>query len=131
MKVSNTIVWGCGALAVLLGAWVLMTLPSEPATIEINVGTYGQHIYRYSLDVETLDFSVLDKVEAHNASYVIDEGAHVYAVSETGSESGAYSFADAETMAMTADRRQTGADPCFIMAYEGKVLTADYSTEAS
>lgn len=127
MKVSNTIVWGCGALAVLLGAWVLMTLPSESATIEINVGTYGQHIYRYSLDVETLEFSLLDKVEAHNASYVIDEGAHVYAVSETGSESGAYSFADAETMAMTADRRQTGADPCFIMAYEGKVLTADYS----
>ena len=127
MKVSNTIVWGCGALAVLLGAWVLMTLPTESNDIEINVGTYGQYLYRYSLDTETLEFSLIDKVEAHNASYVIDEGDAVYAVSETGSGSGAYSFADAETMALKADKRQTGADPCFIMAYDGKVLTADYS----
>ena len=127
MKVSNTIVWGCGALAVLLGAWVLMTLPTESNDIEINVGTYGQYVYRCSLDTETLEFSILDKVEANNASYVIDEGDALYAVSETGSGSGAYSFADAEKMALTGDKRQTGADPCFIMAYDGKVLTADYS----
>ena len=127
MKVSNTIVWGCGALAVLLGAWVLMTLPSDSADIEFNVGTYGQYIYRCSIDTETFEFSIIDKVEAHNASYVIDEGDHIYAVSETGNGSGAYSFADAETMTLTADKRQTGADPCFIMAYDGKVLTADYS----
>ena len=127
MKVSNTIVWGCGALAVLLGAWVLMTLPSDSDDIEFNVGTYGQYLYRCSIDTETFEFSVVDKVEANNASYVIDEGDHVYAVSETGNGSGAYSFADAETMTLTADKRQTGADPCFIMAYDGKVLTADYS----
>lgn len=28
---------------------------------------------------------------------------------------------------MTADLRQTGADPCFIMLYEGYMMTADYS----
>ena len=28
---------------------------------------------------------------------------------------------------MTADKRQTGADPCFIMKYDDKILTADYS----
>ena len=127
MKVSNVILWGCGALAVLLGAWALMTLPSEDKSVQINVGTYGQHMYRYALDTETMEFSLIDKVEAHNASYVIDEGGHVYAVSETGNGSGAYSFADSDDMVITADKRQTGADPCFIMAYDGKVLTADYS----
>ncbi len=134
MKVSNTIVWGCGALAVLLGAWVLMTLPSERRSIEINVGTYGNHIYRYALDTETLEFTLIDKAEAHNASYVIDDGAYVYAVSETGTESGVYSFNSADGLELTAEKRQTGADPCFIMITDstvlqsrGKVLTADYS----
>ena len=28
---------------------------------------------------------------------------------------------------MTSDKRQTGADPCFIMKYGDKILTADYS----
>lgn len=127
MKVSNTIVWGCGALAVLLGAWVLMTLPSDDMTVQVNVGTYGQHMYRYDLDPENMEFSLVDKVMAHNASYVIDEGDYVYAVSETGDGSGVYSFVDAEVLAQTADKRQTGADPCFIMAYDGKILTADYT----
>ena len=127
MKVSNVIVWGCGALAVLLGAWVLMTLPTGHMSMEVNVGTYGNHIYRYIFDTESLEFTLSDKAEAHNASYVIAEGDHVYAVSETGNASGAYSFSDVETMAITAEKRQTGADPCFVMAYDGKVLTADYS----
>ena len=127
MKVSNIIVWTCGALAVLAGAWTLMSLPTSDMNVEINIGTYGLHMYRYAFDTETLEFTLLEKVEAHNASYVIDEGKDVYAVSETGAGSGAYSFADTEGVVMTADKRQTGADPCYIMAYDGKVLTADYS----
>ncbi len=127
MKASNIIVWTCGALTVLAGAWTLMSLPTGDIKVEINIGTYGQHMYRYALDAETLEFSLLNKVQAHNASYVIDEGQNVYAVSETGAGSGAYSFADADDIVMTADKRQTGADPCYIMAYDGKVLTADYS----
>lgn len=127
MKVSNIIVWTCGALAVLVGAWALLSLSSDDMKLEINVGTYGHHMYRYAMDTKTMEFTLVDKTEAHNASYVIDEGDHVYAVSETGNGSGAYSFAEAEAMVMTADKRQTGADPCFIMAYDGKVLTADYS----
>ena len=127
MKVFYKIVWVCGALAVLLGAWVLLSLPSGNMGIEINVGTYGSHIYRYALDAESLEFTLLEQVEANNASYVIDDGESLYAVSETGSGSGAYAFADKDGLIMTADKRQTGADPCFIMSYDGKVLTADYS----
>ena len=106
---------------------MLMTLPTKDNSVLINVGTYGQHMYRYAIDTETLEIFSIDVVDAHNASYVIDEGENVYAVSETGHGSGAYSFADAGQMVKTAELRQTGADPCFIMAYDGKVLTADYS----
>ena len=95
--------------------------------MKINVGTYGDHIYTYAFDTESLEFTLLEKAEAHNASYVIQHGSHLYSVSETGAESGVYSFESADGLVMTAEKRQTGADPCFIMAYDGKVLTADYT----
>ena len=128
MKITNTIVWACGALAVILTCCIYFGLfTSEPPVVKINVGTYGDYIYRYAFDAETMEFTLLEKAEAHNASYLIQEGSTVYAVSETGAESGVYSFDCADGMVMTAEKRQTGADPCFIMSYGGQVLTADYS----
>ena len=73
------------------------------------------------------EFTLLEKVGAENASYAIKDADNIYAVSETGDASGAYSFSVGSQTAMTADKRQTGADPCFIVKYDGKVLTADYS----
>jgi hypothetical protein len=52
--------------------------------MKINVGTYGDHIYRYAFDTETMEFNLLEKAEAHNASYIIQDGSRVYAFSETG-----------------------------------------------
>ena len=128
MKITNTIVWACGALAVILTCCIYFGLfTSEKSVMRINVGTYGDHIYTYAFDTESLEFTLLEKPEAHNASYVIQDGSHLYAVSETGAESGVYSFESADGLVMTAEKRQTGADPCFIMAYDGKVLTADYT----
>lgn len=95
--------------------------------MNINIGTYGGHIYKYAFDTETMEFTLLRSVEAHNASYVIQDGTMMYAVSETGDGSGAYSFNCADGVSMTAEKRQTGADPCFIMEYEGMLLTADYT----
>lgn len=128
MKITNTIVWPCGALAVILTCCIYFGLfTSEKSVMRINVGTYGDHIYTYAFDTESLEFTLLEKAEAHNASYVIQHGSHLYSVSETGAESGVYSFESADGLVMTAEKRQTGADPCFIMAYDGKVLTADYT----
>ena len=135
MKITNTIVWACGALAVILTCCIYFGLfTSEKSVMKINVGTYGDHIYRYAFDTKTLEFSLLETADAHNASYLVQDGSYVYAVSETGAESGVYSFDCAEGLVMTAEKRQTGADPCFIMITDsavlqarGKVLTADYS----
>ena len=118
MKITNTIVWACGALAVILTCCIYFGLfTSEKSAMKINVGTYGDHIYTYAFDTETLEFTLLEKVEAHNASYVIQDGSYIYAVSETGAESGLYSFDCADDLVLTSEKRQTGADPCFIMSY--------------
>lgn len=115
--------------------------------IDLVIGTYGEHIYIYNLDCKTLEFTLKAKAEAKNASYALAEAGQIFAVSEVGEGSGAYSFQvnaaadkttadEAEnggmTMQMTADRRQTGADPCFVMHYAepylgAYMMTADYS----
>ena len=91
---------------------------------EVVVGTYGEHLYRYSFDGNS--FTMLGSAEAANPSYALAYGGNIFAVSETGAGSGAYSFSDGGVK--TADLRQTGADPCFVMIYEGRyMMTADYS----
>ena len=116
--------------------------------IDLVIGTYGEHLYIYNLDCKTLEFTLKAKAEAKNASYALAEAGQIFAVSEVGDGSGAYSFqlnkaaadeaaadkvADGGmTIQMTADRRQTGADPCFAIVYTGAyigphLMTSDYS----
>lgn len=108
-----------GAAAVLLTAGGC----GNPASIDIIIGTYGENAHIYSFDCKSLEFTPKGTVEALNASYAIEENGSIYAVSECGEESGVYSFKEGET----ADMRQTGADPCFILLHEGHLMTADYS----
>lgn len=124
----NKIVWASGALAVILTCCIYFGLfTSDDHTMKVNIGTYGGQMYVYSFDTKNLEFNRLESAEARNASYVIEAEEHVYAVSETGDGSGVYSFDSFDGLVMTAEKRQTGADPCFIMAYDDKVLTADYT----
>lgn len=127
MKRSGNITLLCGAAAVILSSVIMLYLLKNETVMQITTGTYGSHIYRYGFDTGSLEFSLLEKIEAENASYAIKDADNIYAVSETGNASGAYSFSLGNETAMTADKRQTGADPCFIMRYEDRILTADYS----
>ena len=107
---------------------------SEAPKTEVVIGTYGEHLYTYSFDHQTLEFSEVAKAEARNASYALAGEGCIFAVSEVGEGSGAYSFQmdEGANVQMTADRRQTGADPCFVMMYQTGdnsryMMTADYS----
>lgn len=115
--------------------------------IDLVIGTYGEHLYIYNIDCQTLEFTLKAKAEAKNASYALAEAGQIFAVSEVGEGSGAYSFqvnaaedkttADeaedgSRTIQMTAHRLQTGADPCFVMHYAephlgAYMMTSDYS----
>ena len=127
MKRPSNIALLCGAAAVILSSFIMLYLIKSETSMEIITGTYGEHIYRYSFDTKSLEFSLIEKIKAENGSYAIKDGGNIFAVSETGDASGAYSFTIGSPTAMTADKRQTGADPCFIMKYGDKILTADYS----
>lgn len=126
----------CGGAAVILAAIaILLSLPDRDCT-ELTIGTYGENIYLYSFDNKTLEFTLKSKAEVRNGSYALscrDEKGHIgtFAVSETGKESGIVSFDKAviSGLRQTADKLQTGADPCFIMLYDDNkyLFTADYS----
>lgn len=99
-------------------------------SIDIIIGTYGEYIHMYSFDYETLEFTPRDKVQAKDPSYAIEDGDNIFAVSECGNSSGVYSFGMDEDgiHRLTADMRQTGNDPCFLMLYDHRyMMTADYS----
>lgn len=118
---------------------------SEAPKTEVVIGTYGEHLYTYSFDHQTLEFSEVAKAEARNASYALAGEGCIFAVSEVGEGSGVYSFAmqhrqdskltDENRQAgivLTAEQRQTEADPCFVMMYQAEdgsryMMTADYS----
>lgn len=100
---------------------------------DLIIGTYGENIYLYSFDGETLEFTPRGRVKAKDTSYALEEGDRIYAVSECGDGSGAYSFVKGGdgSIERTADLRQTGNDPCFLMLTDGRdgrhMMTADYS----
>ena len=132
------------ASALMIG---ILSCSTPQNDIDLVIGTYGEHLYIYNLDCRTLEFTLKAKAEAKNASYALADAEQIFAVSEVGEGSGAYSFRMNEaadettadeapdgnmTVRMTAHRRQTGADPCFVMhhvePYLGAyMMTADYS----
>lgn len=127
----------------ILRAYYKFICQSTWNDIDLLIGTYGEHLYVYNLNCQTLEFTLKAKAEAKNASYALAELGQIFAVSEVGKGSGAYSFQMDEdsvsddanggmTVQLTADRRQTGADPCFVMHYVetylgAYLMTSDYS----
>ncbi|MBQ8499899.1 MAG: lactonase family protein [Bacteroidales bacterium] len=118
-------------ISILMTAAVIATgCGKTDDKLNILIGTYGENIYVYSFDQSSLEFTEKAKTEARNASYALagkDAQGGIYAVSETGDDSGAYSFADDGKILLTSEKRQTGADPCFVLLHEGYMMTADYS----
>ena len=126
----------CGGAAVILGIFMLLMLGDQKTSVsKLIIGSYGEHLYTYSFNHDRNEFTFEDKVRANNASYALavkgeDNEQHIYAVSEVGDASGVYSFKDGKKgMIQTGYWQQTGADPCFVLLYDGGryMMTADYS----
>ena len=134
MKSSNRAILIMAAATIVLGSFGLFYVMGEmkyDSTIDLTVGTYGEHVYTYQFDTETLAFTETGRMNAVDPSYALGvrkadgEGTDIYAVSEKGGESGVYSFSDG---IVTGENHQTGDDPCFLMLHGGRyMLTADYS----
>ena len=125
----------CGAAAVILGAFILLaTGGKKDEAYRVAVGTYGEHIYTCEFNPHSNEFVQKETMAARNASYALPaKGAngkeYIFAVSESGSESGVYSFERNTGFVQTGHIQETGANPCFVMLYDGGkyMLTADYT----
>lgn len=132
-KNNGTFAWICGAAAVLMGAGAMLALDADKNKLNLVVGTYGENVYLYLFDCRSLEFEKKTSCEALNASYALGcfngTEVNVYTVSEAGENSGACSFSTSEGkgLEIISDKRQTGADPCFVLLHEDSMMTADYS----
>ncbi|MDR3140803.1 MAG: lactonase family protein [Tannerellaceae bacterium] len=116
---------------------------SQPATgpagdeMALLVGTYttgdSKGIYTFRFDQETGAFEALSDVEVSNPSYLTlsDDNRFVYAVSEHGDGNEAVTAFVFNQNNGALQRLNSvpamGADPCFILAANGHVVTANYS----
>ena len=118
--------------------------------MELIVGTYGQRLWLLELGVATFDVLGVSIFKAENTSYLAlsPDKRYLFAVSESGDESGVYSFLvhPYDRLALLpksrieplSEVRPTSPDPChliYIPGYfnqcgdpdNGALLTADYS----
>lgn len=134
-KQSINMALGCRAAAVVMGALILLATGCKKGEVyRVTVGTYGEHIYTCEFNPHKNEFVQKEITAARNASYALpakgDNGKeHIFAVSESGNGSGVYSFERNAGFVQTGHIQETGANPCFVMLYDGGkyMLTADYT----
>ena len=108
--------------------------------LRILVGTYtentsSQGVYLYSFDQETAQAVLLDTAKAGNPSFVIPspDRRFAYGVAEYGDgRQGACSFRLGDDTVdflnwQPSSGNATGADPCNILYWNGRVITANYT----
>lgn len=108
--------------------------------LRILVGTYtentpSQGVYLYSFDQETAQAVLLDTAKAGNPSFVIPspDRRFAYGVAEYGDgRQGACSFRLGDDTVdflnwQPSSGNATGADPCNILYWNGRIITANYT----
>lgn len=106
----------------------LAAMENESVELHLLVGTYGEAIHELVYDSSKGSFTETAVIPAKNASYLDLDDESLFAVSESGRESGVYSFTKKSGLwERSAFIQAGGADPCYILACDDKVYTADYS----
>ncbi len=116
----------------------LQTVSTNAQTHKLLIGTYtnkgnSEGIYIYDFDTRNGDFTLLNIIKnISNPSYLAlsRNQAYIYSIQEAGTKSAvsAYHFnlATSETKFLNTVAT-AGADPCFILAGDKYVFTANYS----
>ena len=108
-------------------------------TMELMIGTYGQRMRLLKLEDTTLEVLSSQEFEAENSSSLAlsDDKRYLFAVTESGDDSGVCSFR-CKPLTRLSELRGTAPDPCHILYLSGyynecgdpdngALLTADYS----
>ena len=120
-----------------LGACTLKDAGGKADELTMLVGTYtdgtSKGIYTFRFDQQTGSSSALDSVELPNPSYltVSDNRKFVYAVSEMNNNTAALNALafnpESGSLRLVGKQLTHGADPCYVVANDRMVLTANYS----
>ena len=120
-----------------LGACTLKDAGGKADELTMLVGTYtdgtSKGIYTFRFDQQTGSSSALDSVELPNPSYltVSDNRKFVYAVSEMNDNTAALNTLafnpESGSLRLVGKQLTHGADPCYVVANDRMVLTANYS----
>lgn len=122
----------------LLLSMMLQTLTSAAQTQKLLIGTYttkgnSQGIYIYDFDVKTGEAKPVSIIKnVNNPSYltVSKNKQFIYTIQETGASSAvsAFHFNNKTGETSLINKEVTnGADPCFVLADDKHVFTANYS----
>jgi 6-phosphogluconolactonase (cycloisomerase 2 family) len=118
---------GLSATLLVVGGMSLSACSShKTTTLNLCIGTYGEHFYRVPFTDGR--FGEASPVKATNAAFVFptDEGV-IYALSDKDPHSGICAFRNDSLIAFNGE---IGRGPCHVMQIEGHpfVLTADYNS---
>lgn len=94
-----------------------------------NAAPSRSGVYLYEFNSETLTATCIDSLMVKNASWVTIDGNHAYALSECGSRSLLHSLSlENNKLRLTSSIESAGDDPCHIVAHNGTLYAANYSS---
>ncbi len=96
--------------------------------MDLFIGSYGERIYRISVNGATFETLGSDTISVENGSYlaISGDGAFFFAISESGYRSGLTSFRMADN-ARVSRLAEVAPDPCYLLWHRGCLLTGDYT----
>lgn len=116
---------------------ILLSAQSYSQTYQLVIGTYtnngkSEGIYVYDFDSKTggtKQRSIAKGIENPSYLTISPDGRHIYSVNEASQNSGvsAFNYNAAKAELTFLNKKPVGADPCYIIADEKNVITANYS----
>lgn len=97
--------------------------------ITLYVGTYGDSLFKYSIDNKSFEYNKIESAAVCNSSYIAlsDNGRYLFAVTESGDNSKISSFDNKNGLKFISSNENIAKDPCYISYFKEYLFTADYS----
>lgn len=116
------------AAALLIFYLVMRVIKTRESQYHLYIGGYGNTAVKCLFNSDNLEYGVLEDFKAKNPSYLAltPKGNRLYGVSESGSTSGVWGYANNFTQASLGECADGGLDPCHLALYRGYIFTANY-----
>ena len=114
--------------ALLIFYLVMRVIKTRESQYHLYIGGYGNTAVKCLFNSDNLEYGVLEDFKAKNPSYLAltPKGNRLYGVSESGSTSGVWGYANNFTQASLGECADGGLDPCHLALYRGYIFTANY-----